>query len=114
MSVEIKLKTKKGKKKSEEEVVESEIASEVCDADEINKLYSKKCDNNKQQLKAELENREELKLHPTEDAYLYPILDDPNFNIKISQKKEFSDTRYDGSIYDVEKYSNILKNGYKI
>jgi hypothetical protein len=109
MSVEIKLKTKKGKKNSEEEVIESEIASEVCDADEINKLYSKKCGNNKQQLKAELENREELKLHPTEDEYLYPILDDPNFNIKISQKKEFSDTRYDGSIYDVEKYSNILK-----
>ena len=109
MSVEIKLKTKKGKKQSEVEDVESKISSEVCDADEINKLYSKKCGNNKEQLKTELENRKELELHPTEDEYLYPVLDDPNFNIKIAQKKEFSDTRYDGAIYDVEKYSNILK-----
>ena len=110
MSVEIKLKTKKGKKQSEVEDVGSDIiSSEVCDADEINKLYSKKCGNNKDQLKAELENRKELELHPTEDEYLYPVLDDPNFNIKIAQKKEFTDTRYDGAIYDVEKYSNILK-----
>jgi hypothetical protein len=113
MSVEIKLKSKKGKKEAAD--VESDIDSEICDADEINKLYSKKCGNNKDQLKSELENRNDLKNryelenNPDKDEYLYPVLDDPNFNIKISQKKEFSDTRYDGEIYDVEKYSNILK-----
>ena len=107
MSVDIKLKTKKPKISED---LESDIASEVCDADEINKLYSKKCGNNKEQLKAEEENRKYFELNPTQDEYLYPVLDDPNFNIKIAQKKEFSDTKYDGSIYDVEKYSNILKS----
>jgi hypothetical protein len=103
MSVEIKLKKKDKIKETED------ISSEICDADDINKLYSKKCGNNKEQLKIELENRKELALYPTGDEYLYPNLDDPNFNIKIAQKKEFSDTKYDGEIYDVEKYSNILK-----
>jgi hypothetical protein len=104
MSVEIKLKNKKDK------IIETkDISSEICDADDINKLYSKKCGNNKEQLRIELENRKELALYPTGDEYLYPNLDDPNFNIKIAQKKEFSDTKYDGEIYDVEKYSNILK-----
>jgi len=32
--------------------------------------------------------------------YLYPTLDDPNFNIKISEKKEFYDTQYDGDVKD--------------
>ena len=41
MSIDIKLKTKKPK------ISEDMEASEVCDADEINKLYSKKCGNNK-------------------------------------------------------------------
>lgn len=43
--------------------------------------------------------------------YLYPHLDDPNFNIKISNKKEFNDTKYDGTIVDdFEKHSEILCN----
>ena len=32
------------------------------------------------------------------------------FNAKISKKKEFYDTRFDGQIYDVEKQGNILCN----
>ena len=36
----------------------------------------------------------------TEFNYLYPTLDDPNFNIKIAEKKEFYDTQYDGTIVD--------------
>ncbi len=103
MSVEIKLKKKvKEDSKSEEE--------EICDLDKISKLYSKKCgSNNKEQLQIELENREELGENPNSNEYLYPSLDDPNFNIKIAQKKEFSDTKYDGAIYDVEEYAKILK-----
>ena len=97
MSVEIKLK-KKAKEDTKSETPNDE---EICDLDKINKLYTKKCgSNNKQQLEIELENREELGKSPDENEYLYPTLDDPNFNIKISQKKEFSDTKYDGAIYD--------------
>jgi RNase P protein component len=85
-----------------------EALEEICDAKQLNKLYSKSCGNNKQQLRIELENRAELAETPDQTPYLYPILDDPNFNIKIAQKEEFYDTKYDGSIHDVEEYSNIL------
>ena len=37
---------------------------------------------------------------------LYPNIDDPDFQYKIAQKREFSDTRYDGRILDIEKESN--------
>jgi len=47
--------------------------------------------------------------------FLYPELDDPNFNIKIAKRKEFYDTRYDGDITDekkrdVKKWADILCN----
>ena len=101
MSVNINLKKK--------EII-PDIESEVCDLEQINKLYTKKCgSNNKEQLHIELENRIALQENPNENEYLYPTLDDPNFNIKISHKKEFNDTKYDGAIYDVEAHANILK-----
>jgi hypothetical protein len=37
---------------------------------------------------------------------LYPTLDDPKFNIKIAERKEFYDTRYDGTIADVKLQSD--------
>ena len=46
----------------------------------------------------------------TQFDFLYPHLDDPEFNIKISQKKEFNENKYDGSIHDLEEYSNKLCN----
>ena len=95
------MKINQGKKKDEQ-------LEEICDAKQLNKLYSKSCGNNKQQLRIELDNREELASTPDETPYLYPILDDPNFNIKIAQKEEFYDTKYDGSIHDVEEYANVL------
>ena len=36
---------------------------------------------------------------------LYPNIDDPDFQYKIAQKKEFADTRYDGRILDIEEES---------
>jgi len=47
-----------------------------------------------------------------EDMYphLYPHLNDPDFNNKIAQKKEFSDNKYDGNIYDLEEQSEKLCN----
>ena len=110
MSVEIKLKKKVKEDNELEPPSSADQKEEICDLDKINKLYSKKCGtNNKEQLDIEKTNRKNLGEHPHEDEYLYPTLDDPNFNIKIFQKKEFSDTKYDGSIYDVEAYAKILK-----
>jgi len=43
-------------------------------------------------------------------AFLYPELNDPNFNIKIAQRKEFNDTQYDGTIYDIKEQANRLCN----
>ena len=40
--------------------------------------------------------------------YLYPSLNDPSFNVKIAQKQEFFDTRYEGKIDDVEAGSNRM------
>jgi hypothetical protein len=43
----------------------------------------------------------------TTDSFLYPHLLDSNFNVKIAEKKEFSDFRYDGEIHDVIEQSEI-------
>jgi superfamily II DNA or RNA helicase len=45
-----------------------------------------------------------------EFEYLYPSLNDPNFNVKIAEKKEFFDTKYDGEIKDVTKEGDRLCN----
>ena len=61
----------------------------------------------------EKEKEEEKELTPVSvDGYdfLYPELDDPNFNIKIAQRKEFNDAKYDGAIHDVKIQSEILCN----
>lgn len=110
MSEDIKLK-KKEKKDINLELGADDVEldkREICGLNEIDKLYSKKCGNNKKLLEIELGNRVELSKNPSEDSFLYPILDDPNFNVKIAEKKEFSDTKYDGNIYDIESYAKIL------
>jgi len=43
-------------------------------------------------------------------TFLYPELNDPNFNIKIAKYKEFNDTQYDGKIYDIKEQANQLCN----
>jgi hypothetical protein len=40
--------------------------------------------------------------------FLYPSIDDPNFNLKIARKKEFNDTKYNGDIQDIKKLSEIM------
>ena len=42
------------------------------------------------------------------NEYLYPTLNDPDFNIKISKKKEFIDTKYIGDIEDIEKKADKM------
>ena len=42
--------------------------------------------------------------------YLYPALDDPNFNIKIAERKEFNETQYEGGVYPIEQHADKLCN----
>ena len=59
-------------------------------------------------------NKEKLENENLRDAeslgFLYPELNDPNFNIKIAKRKEFNDTQYDGTIYDIKEQANKLCN----
>lgn len=48
--------------------------------------------------------------NPAQWDFLYPELNDPLFNVKIAQRKEFSDTKYDGTVYDIEQRANELCN----
>jgi len=66
-------------------------------------------DCNKFLLKKELLEREYLSDNEDNNEYLYPNLNDKEFNIKIATKKEFNDTKYDGTIYeDIKKQADIL------
>ena len=55
-------------------------------------------------------NRENISKNEGEYSYLYPNLDDPQFNIKIAERKEFNDTKYDGSIKPILEQANKLCN----
>jgi superfamily II DNA or RNA helicase len=105
MSIELKQKIKKIEP-------DKDIREEICDITEINKIYSKKCSNNVLQLKTESDNRKFLgdKDNSSNDEYLYPDLNDPSFIVKIAEKKEFSDTKYDGTIHNVKEHAEILSN----
>jgi hypothetical protein len=89
-------------------VIDKSLQDINCDENE--NIYTKKCKTNKLLLRFEEENTKEMLDNPENDRYLYPNLNDPYFNIKISQKKEFSDTKYDGTIYDVKEYADVLSN----
>ena len=67
--------------------------------------------NNEKLIQNELKTRDEI---GKEDkySYLYPSLDDPMFNIKISERKEFYDTRYEkpAGSEEIEEVSDKLCN----
>ena len=49
--------------------------------------------------------------HNTQDNsfdFLYPDLNDPDFNAKIASRKEFNDTKFDGKVKDIKKQAEIL------
>ena len=60
--------------------------------------------------KVEYDFYDKLKDSPDEFPFLYPDLNDPNFNIKIAKRKEFFDTQYDGTVYDIKKQSEVMCN----
>ena len=52
-------------------------------------IYTKKCsDKNKELLEYEKANRDNLAENENKLEHLYPNLDDPQFNIKITNKQE--------------------------
>jgi len=66
---------------------------------------------NEQKNKMELKERAELSnVAETSLPYLYPNLNDPNFNVNLAARKEFYDTQYDGEIKDVIAESEIMCN----
>lgn len=83
--------------------LEQDYKKSKCDENK----YSNEC--NRFLLKKELIERTCLGSQEEVDPYLYPNLNDPNFNIKIAMKKEFNETRYDGTIYpDIKEQADIL------
>jgi superfamily II DNA or RNA helicase len=68
---------------------------------------------NKFLLKKEFVERKCLEEHDNDknetNDFLYPNLNDINFNIKIAEKKEFNDTKYDGTIHqNIKDYADML------
>jgi len=58
-------------------------------------------------------NKEKIEHESSDTAefdFLYPELNDPNFNIKIAKRKEFNDTKFDGSIYDIKEQAEKMCN----
>ena len=97
----------------------SEDTKKYCDYDLEDEYKLSKCstDNpytnecNKFLLKREFVERKCLDELPNENSYLYPSLNDKLFNVKIAEKKEFFDTRYDGTIHeDIKVHANKLAN----
>lgn len=70
--------------------------------------YSSEC--NKFLLKKEfIERKCLLEQSDDENSFLYPNLNDTNFNIKIAEKKEFNDTKYDGTIHkNIKEYADMI------
>jgi len=84
--------------------LENEFSKLNCDDEN---LFTKDC--NKFLLKKEIAESNYLEEHPETDLYLYPNLSDTKFNIKIAEKKEFNDTKYDGTIYkNIKEHADAL------
>jgi len=91
----------------EQQILESEYQGQ-CDND----LDSKQC--NQFLLKRELADRICLNENEREGentSFLYPEFNDPQFNVKIAEKKEFQETKYDGEIHpDIKEYADQMSN----
>ncbi len=115
--------TKKNKKKISEKLSEKESnkttqkKNKTIISEKPLKIFIRKNEKGLIRKKEKLENEPEITINEEkhnekkiDNEYLYPTLDDPDFNIKIAKRKEFNNTKYDGSIYDVEEKSNELCN----
>ena len=90
-------------------LVKKGLKKNNCDRPENLYNYDGNC--NKFLLRKEYLESEELAKEPDADPFLYPNLNDPNFNIKIAEKAEFADNKIDGTVYeDVKKRAEELAN----
>jgi hypothetical protein len=109
-----KSETKPPNKTSENTPPKPSIANDTyLECEKSSNIYSNKC--NSQLLKFEKEQGEYLNENEITNTS-YPLLDDPNFNMKITRKKEFSDMGYNGVIYrDVKKHADqLLKERFEL
>jgi Helicase conserved C-terminal domain/Type III restriction enzyme, res subunit len=67
-------------------------------------------ENNADLLKKERQEYDNNRNALDEYDFLYPELDDPNFNVKIAKHKEFNDTKYDGTLHPIEQQADIMCN----
>ena len=63
---------------------------------------------NQQRNTKELEERKFWTENEESYKYLYPDLNDPLFNMKIAEKQEFNDTKYDGQLYPINEQAERL------
>ena len=108
-------KTKKTTRTKKLKVVDEETPINLDEVIEKLKTLTEGDDYKKFLSKLELFNRESLeeiktKTKVAEFASLYPHIDDPLFNVKISQKKEFHDLKTDDNVYDVNEHGDELCN----
>jgi len=98
----VKLKLKKDIPVLTEENIEAVFSTnfEKIDLDDID--YNTFLNNK------ELLNKSYIQANNNKFSNLYPSLDDTDFNIKIAEKKEFNDTKYDGTLYDIEEQAKKL------
>ena len=95
----------KPKKKSKSDLPKTELEK---DYESMERDYNKSTFNQFLN-KKELMNRAEL-LENKDYGFLYPSLDDPNFNIKIAEKKEFNDTSTIIKIENVQEEADKICN----
>jgi hypothetical protein len=89
-------------------VVDVNVVDAVADIDTDEQLPTEP-DNKESDVKdSEDAKDEETYIDDPNYDFLYPELNDPNFNIKIAKRKEFNDTKYDGTIHDIKKQADIL------
>jgi hypothetical protein len=75
--------------------------------------FPENLDPDSKEYNAFLFNKEKLEHESSDTAefdFLYPELNDPNFNAKIAKRKEFNDTKFDGSIYDIKEQAEKMCN----
>ena len=115
-------KTKKNKKELKDKSFELDEIANIDEIVENNLKDNKKPVENimynlKPQKNEKMNEKEKLEYyenHENEENpdntydFLYPNLNDPNFNIKIAKRKEFFNTQYDGTITDIKKQSEIF------
>jgi len=108
----MKKSNQKPKKKVLKLIKKSTIFEDNIGDISFNKINLDKIDSNSKNFlnKKELLNRKFISENESKFENLYPSLDDPNFNIKIAIKKEFNETKYDGTIYDIESQAKKLCN----